>query len=725
MNDVISFDFVFQMLFKPCMCTCNIFRVGCLKLFNSTKCCSFTLELNVTVVPTFSTIEAKEAIQEDVNYITSPYVKSWNSALSRFCKQGQLKDARHLFDKMPQPNVISWTVMLAGYAQNGNMEEARRMFDTMPRRNVVSWNTMIRGCIQNHRIEEAYQLFVTMPERNLSSWTLMIAGLGNAGKIEVSRSLFESLPQRDLIAWNAMITAYANNGRMEDAHHLFGKMPKRNVVSWTAMIVGYSKMGKTEQARQLFDKMPERNVVSWTAIIAGYTQNAQNMEALQLFSVMQRIPIRPNQSTLASAVNACANLTAFSCGSQVHALVIKMGFESDVVLQNSLIVMYAKSGGTGDAEQIFNKMSSRDLVSWNAMLAAHTQCGMIEEAEQLFRIMPDRDDFSWTTMLSGYLQNGRTEMACGLFKRMSNPDMVAWSAMIVGYEQNGHNEEVVKLFAEMQRTGIRSNHPIFTSVVKASGSLALLEQGKQVHAHIVKTVLGSDLSVENSLIAMYGKCGAIEDAYDVFDRMPERDVVSWNSLILGFAQHGHGKMALQLIRQMQLTSVEPDHITFLGVLSGCNHAGLVDEGWHYFNSMIHDYCITPRAYHYTCMVDLLARAGHLDQAKDFIDNMPLKPHAAVWGALLGACKLHSAIVLGKHAADHLLQLEPENAAVYVELANMYALAGRVEDEANVRAMKKEKRVKKLPGYSWIVVKNKVHTFMVGHPLHQKEEIHAT
>ncbi|KAH9297567.1 hypothetical protein KI387_029249 [Taxus chinensis] len=654
-------------------------------------------------------------------------VKSWNSAISKFCKQGRLEDARNLFDKMPQPNVVSWTAMIAGYAQNGNMDEARRMFYNMPERNVVSWNTMIRGCIHNYRIEEAYQLFVKMPRRNMSSWTLLIAALGNLGQVEVSRNLFDSMPERDLITWNAMITAYVNNGRMEDAQLLFDRMPERNVVACTAMIAGYFQMGKIEQARHLFDKMPDRNVVTWTAIIAGYAQNAHGIEALRLFSMMHRTSIRPNQSTLASAVNACVSLATISCGNQVNALTIRLGYDSDVILQNSLIVMYAKCDSIGDAEQIFEQIPQRDLVSWNAMLAAHTQSGRMEDAQQYFDIMPDRDVFSWTTMISGYLQNDETELARTLFKMMPNPDAVAWSAMIAGYEQNGHVEEALKLFTEMQRTGMKPNPPTFTSVLKASSSLALLEQGKQLHAHIVKAVFESDgdLSVENSLIAMYCKCGSMEDAFHVFDKMPERDVVSWNSLILGFSQHGHGNMVLQLIEQMQEIGMEPNDITFLAVLSGCNHAGLVDEGRHYFHSMIHDYSITPRADHYTCMVDLLGRAGHLDEAMGFINKMPLKPHAAVWGALLGACKTHSNIVLGKHAADHLFQLEPQNAATYVELANMYALAGRVEDEAKVRATKKNNRVKKLPGCSWIIVKNKVHTFVVGHPLQQREKIHAT
>lgn len=341
----------------------------------------------------------------------------------------------------------------------------------------------------------------------------------------------------------------------------------------------------------------------------------------------------------------------------------------------------------------------------------------MKDAHHMFDRMPDRDVFSWTTMISGYFQSYRIDEACCLFERMPNQDVVSWTAMISGYEQTKQGEEALKLFVQMQRTCMKPIQPTFTSAMSALASLVLLGTGQQVHAHIVKSEFELDVCVNNSVIAMYGKCGSMGDAVQVFDKMPERDVVSWNSLIVGFAQHGHGKVVLELIEQFEQTGLEPNGITFLGVLSACSHAGLVNEGWQYFNSMIREYCITPRADHYACMVDLLARAGLLNEALDFIHKMPFKPHAAVWGALLGSCKIHSNVDLAKYAAEQLFELEPQNATSYVVLSNMYALAGRWDDEAKIRTMKKEKMASKVPGYSWIEIHNRVQTFIAGDILH--------
>eukprot|EP01018_Ginkgo_biloba_P022838 Gb_23134 [translate_table: standard] len=614
-----------------------------------------------------STVSEKEPeikLNGKLEYDKIPRGESWdviscNSTITKYVKCGRLQNARRLFDKMPQRDVVSWTAMVAGYAQNGRLQEARQIFNNMPERNAVSWNAMITGYVQNGKLEEALLLLKQMPEPNAVSWTVMIVGYAQNGKIVDARILFDQMPERDLVSWNAMIVGYIENGMIDDARQVFDKMPERDVISCSAMITGYSQNGRIDDARHVFDKMAQRNVVSWTAMIAGYAQNDRCAEALKLFFQMQQTNVKPNQSTYTTVLNACANLAALTLGKQVHARIIAMGYQSDIILENALITLYAKCWSIENALKVFKHMTVIDIVSWNAMIA--------------------------------------------------------------GYAQNGYYEEALKLFARIQQRGTIPILSTFTSAMSASASLAILEVGQQVHAQIVKTEFGSDVFVENSLIAMYAKCGSIEDAHRQFNTMPKQDVVSWNSMIVGFAHHGHGKVALHFFEQMQRMGINPNHITFLGLLSACSHAGLVGEGWNFFHSMSRDYCTTPRLDHYACVVDLLGRAGRLEEAEDFIKKMPFEPHAALWGALLGACKLHGNIDLGRRAAEHLFELEPQNATAYVVLSNIYAVAGRWIDEANVRLLKKDKKVKKNPGWSWIIVKDRVHAFCAGDRLHPKTE----
>jgi pentatricopeptide repeat protein len=264
-----------------------------------------------------------------------------------------------------------------------------------------------------------------------------------------------------------------------------------------------------------------------------------------------------------------------------------------------------------------------------------------------------------------------------------------------------------------------------TSVLSACARLSALKHGKEIHHYIIRFWFESHVFVGSALIDMYSKCGSIEVARHLFDKLSERNIVSWNAMIAGYAMHGHGEDALSLFHQMQQADIDPDHITFIALLSACSHAGLIDEGWHYFISMSREYHITPKVGHYSCMVDLLGRAGRLDEAREFIDKMPFEPNADVWGALLGACRIHSNIELGKFVAERLFELQPENPGFYVVMSNIYAAAGRWEDVEKVRTMMKDRGLKRRPGCSWIEVKDKVHAFNVGDKSHpQSEEIYA-
>eukprot|EP01018_Ginkgo_biloba_P032595 Gb_24515 [translate_table: standard] len=639
-----------------------------------------------------------------------PDVSLENHLLNMYAKCGCLLDARQVFDKMSKRNFRSWGHIIAGYAKNKYGGEALQLFCFFQRvgtkLNHFIFTSVIHACTSLVDIEQGKQVHALIIKAELESGvgigTALVTMYAKRGSIDDARVSFDSIHKPNLVSWTAMIGGYAQNQQGEQALKLFSAMQRAqlkcnqftfasvisavtslesleqgkkvhacviktgyefDVCVGSALLTMYVKCGTIEDGRQLFDEMPRRNVVAWTAMIAGYAQNRHSQEALQLFFRMQRAGLKSNQFTFSSVLSACSSLALLEQGKGLHAQVIRAGFESDVSVGSTLVTMYANSGVTEDARMVFD------------------------------------------TMVAG--------------------NVVSWTAMIVGYAQTGHCDEACKLFIQMQRIGLKPNQFTFASVLSACATLTTLGQGKELHACIIKTGFKEEVSVGNAVVTMYAKCGSIEDAQDVFNELPNRDLVSWNAMIAGFAQHGNGAKALQLFEQMQQTGMKPDHITFIGVLSACSNVGLVDKGRHYFGSMTQEHGITPSLEHYTCMVDLLSRAGFLDEAEQLIDEMSFKPDALVWRTLLSACRIHGNMKLGERAAEYILELETQNAATYVLLSNLYGASERWDSVEKVRKMMRDRGVIKEPGRSWIEVQNTIHTFIArdrSHP--QVEEIYA-
>ncbi|XP_008775674.2 pentatricopeptide repeat-containing protein At3g24000, mitochondrial [Phoenix dactylifera] len=452
-----------------------------------------------------------------------------------------------------------------------------------------------------------------------------------------------------------------NEGRLVHAHFLTSRF-KDNLFFHNSIINLYCKCGGLEDARKAFDEMPVKDMVTWTALITGYSQNDRPKEAVKLFPSMLRLGLKPNGFTFASLLKACGEAAPGdeSC-QQIHAACIKYGCHSDVYVGSSLLDMYAR--------------------------------------------------------------HGRMDEACLVFDRLDSKNEVSWNALIAGYARRENGETALKQFREMQRSGFEATHFTYSSVFSACASIGALEQGKWVHAHMIKSGQKLTAFVGNTLLDMYAKSGNIKDARKVFERLGKRDVVSWNSMLTGCAQHGLGKETVCLFEEMRQLGVQPNHITFLCVLTACSHGGLVSEGRHYFELM-KKYKLEPEVEHYVTIVDLLGRAGLLDQALKFINDMPIQPTAAVWGALLGACRMHKNAELGKYAAERVFELDPHDAGPHVLLYNIYASAGRWDDAAKVRRMMKENGVKKEPACSWVEIENLVHMFVANDDSHpQIKEIH--
>lgn len=463
----------------------------------------------------------------------------------------------------------------------------------------------------------------------------------------------------------SLINMYAQNGELVNARLVFDKSSMRDAVSFTALITGYASKGFLDEARELFDEIPVRDVVSWNAMISGYAQSGRVEEAMAFFEEMRRAKVTPNVSTMLSVLSACAQSgSSLQLGNWVRSWIEDRGLGSNIRLVNGLIDMYVK-------------------------------CGDLEEASNLFEKIQDKNVVSWNVMIGGY-----THMSC--------------------------YKEALGLFRRMMQSNIDPNDVTFLSILPACANLGALDLGKWVHAYVDKNMksMKNTVALWTSLIDMYAKCGDLAAAKRIFDCMNTKSLATWNAMISGFAMHGHTDTALGLFSRMTSEGFVPDDITFVGVLTACKHAGLLSLGRRYFSSMIQDYKVSPKLPHYGCMIDLFGRAGLFDEAETLVKNMEMKPDGAIWCSLLGACRIHRRIELAESVAKHLFELEPENPSAYVLLSNIYAGAGRWEDVAKIRTRLNDNRMKKVPGCSSIEVDSVVHEFLVGDKVHpQSNEIY--
>ncbi|OVA08867.1 Pentatricopeptide repeat [Macleaya cordata] len=575
-----------------------------------------------------------------------------------------------------------WNKIISNLIRNGRIDEARRVFDTLQHRNTITWNSMISGYVKNREIGKARKLFDEMPQRDVVSWNLMISGYVScwgSKQIEEGRYLFDQMPERDLVSWNTLISGAIVSGLIQN-----GKLDEAGKI---LLNIGTLSNGS------------EDLVHAYNTLIAGYGQSGRIDEARRLFN---QIPSYADEGEVENVV-----------------------FVKNVVSWNSMIMCYVKVGDLFSARKLFDKMVERDVISWNTMISGYVHASDLEEASNLFHEMPDPDSQSWNSMILGYAQNGNLELARNFFDRMPEKSLVSWNSMISGYEQNGEYEEAMGIFCQLQAKGERPDKHTLSSVLSACAGLSALYLGMQIHQRVMKSLI-ADIPINNSLITMYSRCGVIEEARNVFDGMKlQRDVVSWNSIIGGYAYNGFAMEALLLFGEMKSMEVKPTHITFISVLNACAHAGLVEEGRRQFKSMVCNYGIEPRMEHFASLVDLVGRNGYVEEAMDLIKSMPFEPDRAVWGALLGACRVHNNVEYAQIAAEALMKLEPESSAPYVLLYNTYTDAGRWDDATRVRTMMGRNKIKKQPGYSWIELPNKVHVFVASdrsHPL--SNEIHA-
>ncbi|KAJ8451543.1 hypothetical protein Cgig2_018177 [Carnegiea gigantea] len=507
------------------------------------------------------------------------------------------------------------------------------------------------------------------------------------GPIEVARQLFDEMSDRAVADWNSMISGCWRWGLEIEALRLFDVMPQRNVITWTCMVTGFSRIKNLERARWYFDVMPQKSVVSWNAMLSGYAQNGFKDEAFKLFNEMLDAGVHPDDRTWTIIISSSSSHGDASLVELLVGMLDAKKVHVNPFIQTALLDMSAKCGKLEAARDIFDELGTHaNTAARNAMISAYARVGDLTSARDLFGQMPERDIVSWNSMIAGYAQNGQSPQAIELFKQLIE----------VGHPKP---DEVTMV-----------------SALSACGHLGALELGNWVVDFLSKADIKLSISGYNSMIFMYSKCGSMKDAMRIFKEINLRDVVSYNTIIAALAAHGDASEAIKLVSKMGKEGIKPDRLTFIGVLTACSHAGLIQEGRKVFESIN-----CPSVDHYACMIDLLGRAGELDEALRLLENMPMEPHAGVYGSLLNAGRIHRRVELGELAAKKLFELEPNNSGNYVLLSNVYAAASRWKDVERVREYMKQKGVVKATGWSLAEYDGKIHKFIAGDRSHERSK----
>lgn len=609
----------------------------------------------------------------------------------------------------------------------------RKVFDTMRRRNVVAWNTIVSWYVKTERYVEAVRQFRMMLRMGIRPSTISFVNV---------------------------FPALSSLGDYKSADVVYGLLVKlgseyvNDLFVASSAIFMYAELGCFDFARKIFDNCLERNTEVWNTMIGGYVQNNHPVEAIELFvQVLELDEIVFDDVTFLSALSAVSQLQELDLGQQLHAYILKNFVALPVIVLNAVIVMYSRCNSIHTSFKIFEKMQERDVVSWNTMISAFVQNGLDDEGLMLVYEMQKQgfmiDSVTVTALLSAasnlrnqdvgkqthayllrhgihfegmesylidmYAKSGLIKTARQIFEKndSGDRDQATWNAMIAGYTQNGLLEEAFVAFRQMLEHNVTPNVVTIASVLPACNPMGNIELGKQLHGFSIRYLLDQNVFVGTSLIDMYSKSGVIDYAANVFAKIPEKNSVTYTTMILGYGQHGMSKRALSLFRSMKGCGIEPDAITFVAVLSACSYAGLVDEGLQIFDLMQQEYKIQPSTEHYCCVADMLGRVGKVVEAYEFVKELGEEGNVLeIWGSLLGSCRLHGHSELAEVVAKKLLEMDTRNSmpGYHVLLSNIYAEEGNWENVDKVRKEMRERGLRKEVGCSWIDVGGYVNRF---------------
>nr|GMD57759.1 pentatricopeptide repeat-containing protein At4g22760 [Ipomoea batatas] len=536
-----------------------------------------------------------------------------------------------------EPLLARRVLMSAGSYNRNTIQYVKLMLRYMQTLDIFSVASTIRFLTEHSQFREAIYVYVQLQRSGLSPSTFAISSAIKA----CSRIL-------DKIGGTSL----------HGQSYKYGFC--RVVYVQTALVDFYAKMGKMESARSIFDEMVGKNVVSWNSMLAGYVKSGDLVMAQSVFDL---IP------------------------------------EKDVVSWNSMVSGYARAGNMEQAYALFQKMPERSSASWNAMISGYIDCGKIDLARSFFDAMDQKNHISLMTMISGYSKCGDVESARKLFGQMAEKEHRVYNAMISTYAQNSRPKEALQLFREMLQLNVQPDYMTLASAISACSQLGDLKFGSWIESYMKEVGIQMDDHLATAFIDLYAKCGSTEKAYGLFHGLQKKDVVAYTAMILGCGINGRANGAIELFDEMVNFEIDPNSATLTAVLTAYSHVGLVEKGYQCFVSM-QKYGLSPNVDHYAIAVDLLSRAGRLEEAYDLIKSMPMQPHAGVWGALLLGCSLQNNLEIGEVAARHCFDLELDSTGYRSLLANIYASAGRWDDAEKLRMSVEANGYTKLPGSSW-------------------------
>ncbi|KAI5077058.1 hypothetical protein GOP47_0009123 [Adiantum capillus-veneris] len=615
---------------------------------------------------------------------------------------GSLEEAEYVFNHVANPTVYTWHAIISTYSMHGHNHKSVDLFYRMLQNNIVP-DKYIYACI----IKACSHL------RSLRQGMLIHSQIVNCGL------------ESDFFIGSALLDMYSKCDLVEAVCIEFLRLPKLSAVSWNVMITMFVERGEGRMALELFDQM-------------------------------QNEGISPSNATYPSILKACSCVRAFEQGKAIHGQLIERGLISDVYIGSTLIDMYASCGKMDEAFIEFSKFSKRNIVSWCTIIAAAAQHGLEPLAMELYGKMglecSEIDDITFVcaikvcatlgnvgqgmslhiqvvkhgldlvqmvgnSLVSMYSKCGYVIDAFAVFDQLPARNVVSWAAMIAGYSQNGNSIAALRLFEKMKSEKVEADRVTFMEVLDACASVGALGQGKIIHQQLIENGLTSDVRVGSTLINMYSRCGSLQEACIVFRKLPRQDVELWGMLIAGYARTGNYGLALSCLNDMQEEGFHPDARIFTSVLAACRHAGQVKEGYRQFKTMRDRHRIMPSIEHFGCMIDLLGRAGHLDEAEELLDAMPTPPDLNGWMSLLIACKKYGRLSLGKRSFDQVMRLDPSISAGFMAMSSIYADAQLWENLNELEQERKQASAWKKPGRAWIEVKNKIHEFSVGDMSH--------
>ncbi|KAI5080344.1 hypothetical protein GOP47_0005823 [Adiantum capillus-veneris] len=580
------------------------------------------------------------------------------------------------------------SVLVDMYAKCGSLAKAQELFNELPVKDVVSWNALISAYANHGLGEKALQCFSQMQHEGFTPTSItFVCCLKACGSL------------RDTDQCQTLDVEVTKHGLEKD------------LIVGSALLDMHVKCGSLKKAEEVFHNLPVRNVVSWTALIKGYVEHGFAEEALSYFEKMQEEGISPDVVAFLCVLKACGKLGSAIKGEKLHADISRIGLEKDLFLGCALVDMYCVFGLLDKAQEIFNKLITKDVMLWNTLMGGFVDHGKGKEALQCYQQMQqdgicpsavsfvyalkacgslmniekgreihaeisnrrlDKDMLVGSSLVDMYSKCGALELAQEVFDNLSAYDVVSWTSLIGGYTNLGQGREALTRFEMMQHEGLSPNAITFACSLKACGIEGALHKGQEIHAKIAKAgLLEGESILGNALIDMYAKCGLAIKAQEVFELQVIQDVVAWNALIAGYAQLGESKSVLCMLNKMVEQNETPNLITFVSVLNACSHAGLIDLGLMYFDIMVKEYGINPLLEHHTCMIDLLCRAGQVENALCMINEMRIDPDLAVWHTLLGACQKGGDKELGKQAFEQAVYRNGLDATAYVSWSNIF------------------------------------------------------